>query len=283
MKIGINLLLWTDSPDAVEHAALLRKVKEWGFDGVEIPIDGVSRNGASALGAVLDELSLERTTISALDATQADPSSRDASLRQAAVDAMKRNIEHTKAAGAQLMCGPLFQGLGRFTGRGPEKDEWSYAVETIREAGEYAQTLGIKMALEPLNRFEMYMVNTMADGARFIREVDLPNVGLLADTHHGNIEENNVADAWLNAGSYINHVHISENNRGVPGSGHAIGLDIFQALEHMGYDGWITIEAFGLTVPGLIPRLHLWRSYSEHNDDAAKLGLAFIQDQLKAR
>jgi D-psicose/D-tagatose/L-ribulose 3-epimerase len=283
MKIGINLLLWTDSPNAVEHIALFRKIKAWGFDGVEIPIDGLNRETAAALGAVLDELNLERTTISALDASQADPASRDALLRQAAVDALKRNIEHTKAVGAELMCGPLFQGLGRFTGRGPETDEWNYAVETIREAGEYAQTLGITIALEPLNRFEMYIVNTMADGARFVREVGLPNVGLLADTHHGNIEENDVADAWLHAGSHITHVHISENNRGVPGSGHAIGPNIFKTLEQIGYDSWVTIEAFGLIVPGLIPRLHLWRSYAEHNDDAAKLGLAFIQDQMKVR
>ncbi|MBW7460395.1 sugar phosphate isomerase/epimerase, partial [Paenibacillus sepulcri] len=209
--------------------------------------------------------------------------SRAAPLRQAAVDALKRSIDHTKAAGADLMCGPLFQGLGRFTGRAPEKDEWDFAVETLREAGKYADSLGVTLALEPLNRFEMYLVNTMAEGARFVREVGLPNVGLLADTHHGNIEENDVAEAWRNTGPSIKHVHISENNRGVPGSGHAIRPEVFEALEQIGYDGWLTIEAFGMTVPGLISRLHLWRSFSEHNDDAARLGIDFIRNQLKAR
>jgi len=283
MKIGMNLLLWTDNPNVVEHKSLLQKIKAWGFDGIELPIDGLNSESASELGAALDELNLKRTTISALDATMADPASQDARLRRAAVETLKRNVEHTKAIGAELMCGPLFQGLGRFTGRGPEAVEWNYAVETIREVGEYAQTLGVNIALEPLNRFEMYIVNTMADGVRFAREVNLPNIGLLADTHHGNIEENDVADAWLKASSHIMHVHISENNRGVPGSGHAIGSNIFQTLEQIRYDGWLTIEAFGQTVPGLIPRLHLWRSYSEHNDDAARLGLAFIQNRMKER
>lgn len=283
MKIGMNLLLWTDSPDAVKHEALFRQVKEWGFDGVEIPVDGLTRNAAAAIGTVLDELQLGRTTISALDAAAADPASREAPLRRAAVEALRRNAEHTRAVGAELMCGPLFQGLGRFTGRPPEPDEWLYAAETLREAGEYARSVGVTIALEPLNRFEMYMVNTLADGVRFVREVGLPNVGLLADTHHGNIEESSVAEAWRNAGPYIRHVHLSENDRGVPGSGHAIGPDVFEALSAIRYDGWLTIEAFGTAVSGLIPRLHLWRSYSEHQDDAARLGLAYIRSSLKGR
>ncbi len=281
MKIGMNLLLWTDQPRADEHGELLERIKQWGFDGVEIPIDSLDKSGARELGQKLDELELGRTTISALDAAVADPSSREKNLRNAAIQLLKEALLNTKELGADLLCGPLFQGLGKFSGKAPEDDERRYVVETLREVGEFAHSLGIKIALEPLNRFEMYMANTLADGTSIVRAIDLPNVGLLADTHHGNIEEADTADAWRNAAANILHVHISENNRGVPGSGHAIPADIFRTLKDISYDGWVTIEAFGQTVPGLISRLHLWRSFSEHNDDAARKGIAFIRSQLK--
>jgi len=281
MKIGMNLLLWTDSPHADEHRAIFEKIKGWGYDGVEIPIDSVDGTNVRAISKQLDALHLQRTTISALDAAVADPSSRDPSLRRAAVSAMKNYVEKTRDIGADLLSGPLFQGLGKFTGQAPQLDEWKYAVETIREVGEFAQTLNVKIALEVLNRFEMYIVNTVADGARFVRDVGLSHVGLLADTHHGNIEESNTARAWESVAEHIFHVHISENHRGVPGSGHAIPKEIFEVLKAISYNGWVTIEAFGQTVPGLMSRLHLWRTFAEHNDDAARLGIEFVRNSLR--
>ncbi|WP_261305963.1 sugar phosphate isomerase/epimerase family protein [Paenibacillus andongensis] len=281
MKVGMNLLLWTDQAKPDIHAPLLRQIKAWGFDGVELAADSMERSDAVTFRELLDELNLGRTTIAALDANIADPASRNLILRKNAVEVLKKALDHTHILGAELLCGPLFQGLGRFSGKGPQPDEWQYAVETLREVGEYAQSLGIRMALEPLNRFEMYMVNTMEAGLRFVKEVDLPNVGLLADTHHSNIEEGNVVDAWREAASYIYHVHISENHRGVPGTGHAIPQDIFDLLVDLDYDKWVSIEAFSQAVPDLIPRLHLWRAYAESTDSAASQGIVYIQEQLR--
>ncbi|OMF26720.1 hypothetical protein BK133_19965 [Paenibacillus sp. FSL H8-0548] len=280
MKVGMNLLLWTDQPDPSKHLNLLSSIKNWGFDGVELAVDNMDAEDASAFGKILKELGLGSTGIAALDAASADPASSDARLRQNALDVLKRAIINTQLIGAEVLCGPLFQGLGRFSGQGPQPEEWGYAVETLRAAGEFAAKLGIKLALEPINRFEMYLVNTLEDGVRFVEEIGLPNVGLLADTHHGNIEELNVPEAWRRAAKHIVHVHISENNRGVPGSGHAVPKEIFDVLKEVDYEGWLTIEAFGQQVPGLISRLHLWRDYSEHPDDAARLGVQYIRSCL---
>ncbi|GGG60644.1 sugar phosphate isomerase/epimerase family protein [Paenibacillus radicis (ex Gao et al. 2016)] len=280
MKVGMNLLLWTDKPNPSEHLKLLQSIKEWGFDGVELAADSMDAGDAKAFGLILKELGLGCTAIAALDASVADPASRDSRLRDNALATLKQAISNTHLMGAEVLCGPLFQGLGRFTGQGPQTDEWNYAVETLREAGRFAAELGVRLALEPINRFEMYLVNTLEEGVRFVKQVGLPNVGLLADTHHGNIEELNVPDAWRQAAAHIIHVHISENNRGVPGSGHAVTEEIFDVLKEIGYDGWLTIEAFGQQVPGLISRLHLWRDYSEHPDDAARLGVQHIRKHL---
>jgi D-psicose/D-tagatose/L-ribulose 3-epimerase len=279
VKIGMNLLLWTDTVDPEKHNELFRSIQKWGFNGVEIPAD-LQPNVAEQLAEQLDILSLERTTILALDAATADPTSSDSVIRGRAIESMKHAIRNTHQLGAKLMCGPLFQGLGKFTGKPPQEEEWSYAVESIREAGIYAQEYGVRIALEPLNRFEMYLVNTVEDGVRFVKDVGLDNVGLLVDTHHGNIEENDVAVAWRKAGQHIFHVHISENHRGVPGSGHAVPLAIFQTLKEIGYQDWLTIEAFSQNVPSLAPRLHLWRNFSGSIDDAARLGISYIQQSL---
>lgn len=282
MKVGMNLLLWTDTPQPGEHGQLLPRIRDWGFDGVEFPVDGLSAADVASFAAQLDELGLGSTAISALDAQVADPASREPRLRNSAVELLKVAIDNTRLLGAEVLCGPLFQGLGRFSGQGPDADEWAYAVETLRKAGEYAQQAGVTLALEPLNRFEMYLVNTLRDGAHFVREVDLPNVGLLADTHHGNIEENDVALAWREAAPYLCHVHISENDRGVPGHGHAVPAEIFGVLQEIGYNKWVTIEAFNQSVPGLIPRLHIWRAYAQHPEDAARLGIEYIRRFVKA-
>ncbi|MCL6443759.1 MAG: sugar phosphate isomerase/epimerase [Alicyclobacillus sp.] len=281
MKIGMNLLLWTDRPTFGEHRTLIPTLKSWGFDGVEFPIASMSSSDILNFARLCDDLGMGRTAILALDAGEADPASSDARLRQAANDEIRRTADKAKVLGADIIVGPLFQGLGRFTGQAPTRDEWNYAVETIRQAASYAATMSISLALEPLNRFEMYMVNTMSDGALFVEEVGLRNVGLLADTHHGNIEEEDVARAWEKVGNYIYHVHISENHRGIPGSGHAIPLSIFETLQKIRYAGWLTIEAFGNRVPGLISRLHLWRTLAQREEDIARLGIDFIRRNLR--
>jgi len=282
MKIGMNLLLWTDAPSAEKHAKLIETIRGWGFDGVEFPLPLADAKDTRAFSNLCDNLGLGRTTILALNAAEADPASESPQLRANAIEAIRKAAEQTKEIGADILAGPLFQGLGRFTGRGPTETEWHRAVETIHAAAEHAASIGVRIALEPLNRFEMYIVNTIGDAVRFVQDVGLPNVGLLADTHHANIEENDTAAAWKAAGRHIFHVHISENHRGAPGSGQGIPPSVFTALREMRYDGWLTIEAFGAGVPGIVSRLHLWRPPDIGEEEIARRGLAFIRQSLAA-
>ena len=274
----MNLLLWTVHPTAAEHRAVIEQLRAWGYDGVEFPIASCTDDEIVELAKLGNDLGLARTAVQGFDAAVADPTSADPKLRQGAVDALKRGIDKASRLGCEILAGPMFQAQGRAFAEPPCADDWKRSVEVIREGAAHAAARGVRLALEPLYRFEMSLVNTLADASRFCRNTQMPNVGLLADTHHSNIEEGDVAAAWRAAAAYIFHVHISENDRGVPGRGHAAGPEIFQTLVETGYDDWLTIEAFSGKVKPLVQRFRLWRPYFEREEDVAVEGLKFIRD-----
>lgn len=281
IKVGMNLLLWSDNCNFAEHSRLLNYCKDCGFDGVEFNVGIVHDfEECRKFGALAKELGLEVTTVGTFDPSVCNPVSPDPELRAATIPEFKKFVDLTVALGGKLICGPLYQGLGYFSGARPTKQEWDWSIETMRTCFEYAREKGITVAVEPLNRFESYLVNTVEDGVRYVSEINLDNVGLLVDTMHSNIEELNVAEAYKAALPYIKHIHISENDRGIPGTGHACGKEIFDVFTDGGYDGYMTIEAFNLGAPSLTGALHLWRTFAPSDDDLAKEGHDYIRSML---
>jgi D-psicose/D-tagatose/L-ribulose 3-epimerase len=118
---------------------------------------------------------------------------------------------------------------------------------------------GIELSVEPLNRFECYFLNTARDAQALVDRVDEPNYGYLYDTFHFNIEEKSLPEAIRLTAPAINHVHISENDRGIPGTGHVDFAAVFDALKESKYDGWLTVEAFGQALPDLAAATKVWR------------------------
>jgi D-psicose/D-tagatose/L-ribulose 3-epimerase len=201
-------------------------------------------------------------------------------MRDAMVRAVKSHVDYALELGAELLMGPLTQALGYFSGARPTKQEWRWSVDACKDFGEYAGKKNMTMSIEPLNRFEQYMVNTAETAVEYIKEVNVENVGLIMDTMHMNIEELDLARALEYAMPYTNHIHISENNRGIPGTGHACGKEIFDVINKSGYDGWLTIEAFNEGAPSMQGPLHLWRAFAPSDDDLAKRGLAYIRSMI---
>ncbi|MDG1400258.1 MAG: sugar phosphate isomerase/epimerase [Candidatus Binatia bacterium] len=276
MQFGINLLLWTDTPYAPEFLPLYERLKKMGYDGVELPMFSGNPEDYRKLGERLRDLGLERTA-TVIRNEDDDPISPDPAVRQTALQAMKHAVDCADAAGAALVGGPFYAAIGKFSGAPPTTDEWSHSVDYMRQAADYAQNANIHLSLEFLNRFEIYLLNCTADTARFVREVDRPNVGVHYDTFHANLEEKNVTRAIQDAASAITHVHISENDRGTPGQGQVRWQETFAALAAIGYDGWLTIEAFGQALPGLAAATKIWRPLFESEEKLAADGLAFMR------
>lgn len=193
MKFGMNLLLWSgDLTDAM--LPVLEKLQAMGYDGVELPIFDANPDKFAQWGKRLDEIGLERTAVTIR--TPADnPISPDAKIRAAGVANMKSALACCQAAGAPLLCGPYHSAIGEFTGAGPTADEWKWGVDSMRHNAENAAAAGVMLGVEYLNRFECYLLNSVADTVRFVREVDHPNCRMMYDTFHANIEEKDVVQA----------------------------------------------------------------------------------------
>ena len=280
MKFGMNLLLWTgELNDAM--LPVLESLKNMGYDGVELPLFNLGLDYA-AWGKRLDDLGLERTAVT-VRGVEDNPISPDAAVRAMGVEQNKRAIDCCQAAGATALVGPYHSALGYFTGKGPTADEWKWGVESMQQVAEHAGQARVTLGLECLNRFECYLLNTHADSARFVREVGHPNCRAMYDTFHAHIEEKSIPDAIRACGDVLCHVHISENDRSTPGAGNVRWAENFDTLHEVGYDGWYTIEAFGLALPELVAATKIWRRMFQSEEQLARDGLAFMKSEVAKR
>ena len=276
MKIGLNMLLWTPHVTAeyFPHFAQIRRV---GYDGVEIPVFGVDVAHYKQVGQAIADERLGCTVVSIIPDEGHNPISPEADHRQGAADYLRGIIDCCQALGAEVLCGPLYQPLGQFTGTGPTESEKARAADVLRLAAEHAAQANIVIAIEALNRFECYFCNILADATALARRVDHPNLGVMYDTFHGNVEEKDPVGCVAEASDLLRHVHISANDRGTPGKGHIPWAETFRTLRGIGYDRWLTIEAFGRTMPDLAATTKIWRDISAGPDEVCEVGYHTIR------
>ncbi|WP_047814832.1 sugar phosphate isomerase/epimerase family protein [Rhodopirellula islandica] len=280
MKYGMNLLLWSGEVTE-EMLPVCEQLKGLGYDSVELPMFNLDLDYAK-IGKHLDELGLGRTAVT-IRGEEDNPISPDAAVRAKGVELNKKTLDCCAAAGIEILVGPYHSAIGLFSGAGPTDDEWKWGVESMRATAEYAETVGVKLGIEALNRFECYLLNCHGDSARFAREVDHPSCGIMYDTFHSNIEEKSVTEAVLAGGDKLFHIHISENDRSTPGKGGVNWKENFDAIAKSGYDGYLTIEAFGLALPEIAAATKIWRKMFTDELTLAKEGLEFMKAEIAAR
>jgi D-psicose/D-tagatose/L-ribulose 3-epimerase len=280
MKTGMNLLLWTTHVTS-EHFPILAKLKRAGFDGVEVPIFEGNAAHYKTIRKELDNLGLKCTTVT-IATPQANPISDDAAVREAAVQHLQWAIDMTAELGGEIMAGPFHSPLAVFTGAGPTDDEKKRAADVLRKAAEAAQKAKVTLAIEYLNRFECYFLTTAADARTLVQRVNHPHFRMMYDTFHANIEEKNIAQTIASVADSFVHVHISENDRGTPGTGHVHWDETFRALRKVNYDNWLTIEAFGRALPALAAATRVWRDLFPSAEEVYVQGLRFMKEKWAA-
>ncbi|MEH6584100.1 MAG: sugar phosphate isomerase/epimerase family protein [Halioglobus sp.] len=279
IKIGMNMLLWGAETRA-SHIPVFEGIARAGFDGVEISVVGQERAELDTMRSAVADLGMSLTT-STFVPPEANPISEDSGVRGLAADYLKARVDEAAILGSDILVGGVYQAHKYFSGRGPTDQEWEWSRQYLREVGEYAQACGVRLGLEFLNRFEVYLINTAADAVRMCRDVGLDNVGVLYDTHHANIEDPNPAIALPATGEHLMHVHLSESHRGTLGTGQVKWEETFATLKFLQYDGWLTIEAFGTSDEAIVGAANVWRDAFDSPEQLYTDGLAFIRNALR--
>jgi D-psicose/D-tagatose/L-ribulose 3-epimerase len=275
MNLGMNLFLWTDSVQE-SHLPLIQKLAKLGFQSVEVPVFAGDTAHYKKIGKRIAELGLKTTTVLAMG-PDTNPASPDASVRKAAADSLKAAIDRSEAIGSHILCGPLHSALGQFTGTSPTKVELKNSAAVLKSVGNHAKKAKVTLAVEYLNRFEAYLLTTMADTVAYIDSINHPNIGLMFDTFHAHIEEKDSVAALQLTGDRLVHVHVSESDRGTPGTGQIAWTPVMRELRRRNYQGSLTIESFGRALPNLAAATRCWRDFSPSQDDVAIRGQQFLR------
>lgn len=258
MQVGVNLLCLTGFVEE-QHLPWIGRIADLGYDGVEIPVLRGAPEHYAWLGRELDAIGLRRTTTSVIPSNLANPIDGDPDVRRAGRQHLDWALDCAIALGAESIGGPLHAPIGQFTGSGPTEQELQHGAEAHHALSARAASNGLYLSLEHLNRFETYFLNTMAQARAYVDRVDHPAFRIMYDTFHGNIEEQDQPRAIESLGAALGVLHVSENDRGIPGRGHVDFAAIFTAARRAGYDGWVTLEAFGSGLPELAAATRVWR------------------------
>ncbi len=280
MKFGVYGLLWTPKLTGGEMF-VLEKTKKMGFDGIEVSlipslIDSVPTADFRKAGK---DLGIEFVTSTGLDA-QTNIISGDPKIRRKGIDFLKKCVDKAAELGADVVAGVQYAPWAVFTGTWRTKDEIKYSVEALKEASEYAGKSKITFALEPVNRYEGYFLNTAEQGRELLKQIGSPYAKLHLDTFQMNIEEASMYEAIKATGKDLWHFHVCASYRGVPGTDLIDWQKVFKALKEIDYQRWMVIESFAPDNPDIVKNVSIWRQLAPSPDAIAKEGLAFLKKHL---
>jgi len=278
MKIGVSAFAWT-SNFGLQHLRLLPLMRDQGFDGFEIPMFDPARIACSEIRRAFEASGLE-CTVCAILPEGINPISADAAVRRKSVEHLRTCIEASAELGAHLLGGPLFAPIGYFIERRRSDEEWRWAVDVFQNLGDLLDAHDLILSIEPVNRSETFFLRTASDAKTLCEEIGHPRIGVTIDTFHANIEEKSIPRAVQEAGNYLKHVHVSENDRGLLGTGHVDFPSIISILQQLDYKGYLTIEGFGCSPNEPQSLGNLWGDPNVTPEDIAVRGLRYLRQLL---
>ena len=287
-KLGIFMNFW-EKNWAADHKKYIKKASDIGFDVLEFqaqPLLEMSKDHMSDLAKYAEECGIELTYSLGLDRNY-DVSSLDEKIRLGGVDYLQRIVERIGYMGGTLLSGVSYAGWGvpdNFLD--DKRPYWEQSIKSMREIIKTAEDNGVTYCVEAVNRFETCLINTAAEALAYVAEIDSPNIGVLLDTYHMNIEENNIGDAIRLVGDKLTSFHTGENNRTAPGRGHLDWDEIFGALADINYKNRIVSEPFIMQGGEVGRDIHVYRDLIDNPteariDEEAKYLLNFEKEMLK--
>ncbi|REA62446.1 sugar phosphate isomerase/epimerase [Dyadobacter luteus] len=277
MQFGINTYLFS-SPFTNESVSFFPLFKSWGFDFVEIAVEDPSHIDPVFVRAELDKHELTCRSVCA--ATGPGRDLRGNRKEQVtSIEYVQALIDIAPMLGSDLVAGPIYSSVGRaeMVPADERRKQWSLVVENLKNLCKYASDRNVRLAIEPLNRYETDFINTCAQALKMIEEVGSDALYVHLDAFHMNLEEKDPALAITRAAGRLALLHASGSDRGTPG-GDQINWDrIFVALDKINYQGDIVIESFTPEVKVIAKAASIWREIEPSKEAIVTDGLAFLR------
>jgi len=282
--IGVNTWVWTSPLTDEVLPDLLETVATMGFDGVELPLENAGDLDPDATASALKTAELSAWVVGAM-APGRDLVGTTPETVARTQDYLRSCVDLAAAVGAPTVCGPFYAQTGRVWKMTPDEREAVYAEwrENLAPVADHAGERGIRIGIEPLNRYETSVVNTVDQALTGLGPLLGPALGLALDTYHLNIEERSSADAIRAAGDHLVHLQVCGNDRGAPGGDQTDWTGLSGALHEIGYGGALTIESFTPDNAAIAVAASIWRPLADSPDDLARDGLAFLRALLSDR
>lgn len=276
--IGVNPWVWASPVDDEALAELIPRIAAFGFDAVELPLEQPGDWDPFRTRDLLASYHLAAVGVCAVT-----PPGRDLVAAPPAVVAstaayLRTCVDSAVLLGAPCVGGPVYASVGRTWRMSPAARAACYREfrEALSPVADYAGERGVSIGVEALNRYETSVVNTVAQAIELIDGMP-PNVGLMIDTYHMNIEESDPYAALSLAGPHIKHVQVSGTNRGAPGRDHFDWPRFFNALRTTGYGGAVCIESFTALNEAIATAASIWRPLARSQDELAQEGLTYLR------
>jgi D-psicose/D-tagatose/L-ribulose 3-epimerase len=275
-EIGVNTWVWTSPLTDEAVGGLLERIAAMGFDAVELPLEDPGDLSVAVVADVLAATGLQPYVVGAMAPGR---DLVDASRVETTQDYLRACVDFAAGIGATSVCGPFYAATGRVWRM--DADERAAAYDTLRThlapVVDYAVAHGVRLGIEPLNRYETSLVNTVDQALTALEPLLGDGLGLALDTYHLNIEERSSADAIRTAGPHLVHVQVCGSDRGSPGGDQTDWPALIAALDEVGYGGPLDIESFTADNASIATAASIWRPLAPTQDDLARDGLAFLR------
>jgi D-psicose/D-tagatose/L-ribulose 3-epimerase len=278
IKYGVSTWLWTSPFSTQSIQQLFPKIARMGFDVVEIAVEDSALIDIKKIKAGLDEYGLQVSICGAFGSSR-DLTNESKQVQQTGIDYIESCLDICAELGVEFFGGPMYSAVGKARMLKPDqrKAEWDLAINNLQLVSEMAAARNLKIALEPLNRFESDLVNTTDDVVRMVNDINHPAACVMLDSFHMSIEERDVEKAIVTAGDKLIHLQVAENYRGTPGTGQTPWHAYRKGLERIGYEGIVTIESFTTDNIELAGAVCFWTPKAESQDVFATDGLRFLK------
>ncbi len=277
-SIGVNTWVWTSPLTDDALAAIAPRVRGWGFDVLELPVESLGDWDPDRARALLADLGLH-ATVCLVMAPGRDLVDAPAATVRRTQDYLRGVVDAAHAVGATVVGGPAYAATGRTWRMTPAQRRAAYdeLATHLAPVVEHAVQAGVQIAVEPLNRYETSVLNTVDQALEALAPLPAEGCGLLLDVYHLNIEERDVAAAVRRAGARIAHVQVCANDRGAPGADHLDWPALLTALDDVGYAGPLCIESFTAENASIATAASIWRPLAASQDAIAVDGLAHLR------